>query len=80
MSNYLFFFKVGILVLGSIFSSAGIERRGPCVIRIMVYSWHILGLAFGHHQLILIRPKRTVFTLGKGGKVCDQNNPRHDSL
>lgn len=45
---------VGILVLGSLPPSAGMEMRVLCVIRIMAHSWS-LGFGWGQHQLILSR-------------------------
>lgn len=64
-----FLFVAGILVLGIIPSSAGMEIRVLWVIRIMVHSWS-LGLGWGQHQLILdVRPRRVGLNTRKRGAL-----------
>lgn len=62
-------FVVGILVLGSILPSAGMEMRVLCMIRVIAHS-RSLGFGWGQHQLIQsVWPKRVVLNKGKGGNA-----------
>ena len=62
-------FGVGILVLGSIPPSAGVEMRVLCVIRIMAHL-QCLGFGWGQHQLtVSVWPERVVLNTGKGGSA-----------
>lgn len=71
-------FGVGILVLGSIPPSAGMEMRVLCMIRIMTHAWS-LGFGWGRHQLILSRwPMSVVFNQGKGGNALQLKQSWHD--
>lgn len=71
-------FVVGILVLGSILSSAGMEMRVLCMIRIIAHS-RSLGFGWGQHQLIQsVWPKRVVLNKGKGGNALQWKYSCHD--
>lgn len=62
-------FVVGILVLGNLLSSAGMEMRVLCMIRIIEHS-RSLGFGWGQHQLILsVWPMRVVLNKRKGGNA-----------